>query len=301
MKTTAVKSPIPTLIFLTLCPGIFYAPAAPNQKWWEAAQTAQPQVIQTLEDLVTIESGSKDLEGLASVAVLLEKRLQALGLKTERKKTASGPGAEILVGSTQGQGSLRIMLLAHMDTVYAKDSLKTQPYRRDGTRLYGPGIADDKGGIAVILHGLKILLDSGWKNFASLTVLINPDEEIGSPGSGSFITELARQNDVVLSFEPTEARDVAGNESVVLGTAGVTRIVMKVKGRSSHAGIAPEMGRNALVEMAHQILLTRNIAESVQGGETQLDHRFDSKCEQSDPRISYRHSRCALHANWCRG
>ena len=82
------------------------------------------------------------------------------------------------------------MLIAHMDTVYAKGILATEPYRQDGNKLYGPGIADDKGGIAVILHSLAILRDAGWKDYARLTVLFNPDEEIGSIGSGELIAAL---------------------------------------------------------------------------------------------------------------
>jgi glutamate carboxypeptidase len=240
--------------------------SAPDPKWWNAAQSSQPQVIQTLQELVSIESGSKDLEGLAKMAAAIESRLKGLGMKTRREKTTSGPGGDIVIGSNEGKGKLRVMLQAHMDTVYPRETLQTQPYHRDGNRIYGPGIADDKGGIAIILHGLKILADAGWTDFASLTVLVNPDEEIGSPGSGQLITSLAAEHDVVLSFEPSESKEASDKDTVVLGTAGVTRIVMKVQGRAAHAGVAPESGRNALVELAHQIVDTRDIAESVPGG-----------------------------------
>ncbi|MBA1993681.1 M20/M25/M40 family metallo-hydrolase, partial [Escherichia coli] len=89
--------------------------------------------------------------------------------------------------------------IAHLDTVYEHGILDTQPYKVDGNRIYGPGIADDKGGIAVILHSLKILQDTGWRDYAKLTVSFNPDEEVGSIGSGEIISELADQHDVVLS------------------------------------------------------------------------------------------------------
>ncbi len=62
------------------------------------------------------------------------------------------------------------MLIAHMDTVYQRGILASEPYRVDGNRIYGPGIADDKGGIAVVLHALKILKDAGWQDYARLTV-----------------------------------------------------------------------------------------------------------------------------------
>jgi glutamate carboxypeptidase len=135
----------------------------------------------------------------------------------------------------------------------------------DGNRIYGPGIADDKGGIAVILHSLAILKERGWKDYAQLTVLFNPDEEVGSIGSGELISQLADQHDVVLSCEPTAAKSVAKNEAVLLGASGATRIDMHVTGKASHAGAAPDLGRNALVELSHQIVQTRDAYKSIPG------------------------------------
>ena len=139
----------------------------------------------------------------------------------------------------------------------------------DGERIYGPGIADDKGGIAVVLHALKILKEAGWKDFAKLTVLFNPDEEVGSIGSGELIAELADQHDFVLSCEPTVAAPAAKNDGLLLGASGTATGKMEVKGRASHAGAAPQLGRNALIELAHQLLQTRDVAKSIPG--TQLN------------------------------
>jgi glutamate carboxypeptidase len=147
--------------------------------------------------------------------------------------------------------------------------LASQPYKVDGNRIYGPGIADDKGGIAVILHALKILNDAGWRDYAKLTVSFNPDEEVGSIGSGEIIAELADQHDVVLSCEPTVAPPVAKNESLLLGASGTATGTMDVKGKASHAGAAPQLGRNALLELAHQLLQTQDVAKSIPG--TQLN------------------------------
>ncbi|HMS07163.1 MAG TPA: glutamate carboxypeptidase [Burkholderiaceae bacterium] len=239
--------------------------AAPDSALREAAQKEQPAVIDSLRAMVEIESGSHDLQGLASMARLVESRLQALGFKTERHKGSTAPGADIVVGTLKGSGKRHLMLQAHMDTVYEKGILKTQPWKVDGNRLYGPGIADDKGGIAVILHGLKLLQERGWKDFATLTVLVNADEEIGSMGSGELISKLADQHDVVLSFEPTGAKAVSKHEFVLLGAAGTARATLSVKGRGSHAGAAPELGRNAILEISHQMIQTRDIGKTVPG------------------------------------
>ena len=244
--------------------------AAPDEKLRAAAEAAQPALIETLRDMVMIESGSSDVEGLTKMADFTEARLKALGAKTERRKATRGVGADIVIGTFDGTGSRKLMLMAHMDTVYQRGILASQPYRVDGNRIYGPGIADDKGGIAVILHALKILVgDAGWRDYARLTVLFNPDEEVGSIGSGELIAELADQHDVVLSCEPTAAAPVAKNDALLLGASGTATGMMEVKGRSSHAGAAPQLGRNALIELGHQLLQTQDVAKSIPG--TQLN------------------------------
>jgi glutamate carboxypeptidase len=226
-------------------------------------------LIDTLHDMVVIESGSGDVEGLMKMADFTEARLKTIGATIERRKTTRGAGADIVIGRFEGTGTKKLMLIAHMDTVYQHGILATQPYHIDGNHIYGPGIADDKGGIAVVLHALQILKETGWHDYARLTVLFNPDEEVGPIGARDLISELADQHDVVLSCEPTEAAPAAPNESLVLGTSGIARGTMEVRGRAAHAGVAPELGRNALIELAHQILQTQDIAKSIPG--TQLN------------------------------
>jgi glutamate carboxypeptidase len=182
------------------------AHAEPDARLLAAAQKAQPALVEHLKELVLIESGSQQKDGLLKMADGLEKRLQALGFKTERIHATAGAGADNLVATLKGSGKRKIMLQGHMDTVYPPGILATQPYKVDGNRIYGPGIADDKGGLAVIVAGLQILQDAGWRDFDTLTVLMNPDEEVGSQGSSDLITRLADQHDVVLSFEPSAGR-----------------------------------------------------------------------------------------------
>ena len=241
--------------------------AAPDAALKTAAEQAQPALIETLRDMVMIESGSADTAGLARMADLVEVRLKALGFTTERRKTIRGAGADIVVGTKEGTGTRKLMLIGHMDTVYQHGILETQPYRVDGNRIYGPGIADDKSGLAVVLHALNILSDAGWHDYARLTVMFNPDEEVGSIGSGDIIAEVANQHDVVLSCEPTLAT-ANGDEPLLLGASGTATAFMEVKGRTAHAGVAPQLGRNALIELSHQLLETRDIASAVPG--TQL-------------------------------
>jgi glutamate carboxypeptidase len=259
------RAQLPYVVLLGLAAFIPAASAAPDERLKAAAEQAKPALIETLHDMVMIESGSSDVAGLKAMADFTEAWLKALGATTERRKTTRGAGADMVIGTFEGTGKRKLMLIAHMDTVYLPGILKTEPYHVDGDLIYGPGIADDKSGIAVILHGLQILKDRGWRDYARLTVSFNPDEEVGSIGSGEIISELADQHDVVLSCEPTAAR----HESLRLGASGTATGTLDVTGRASHAGGAPDRGRNALIELAHQLLQTQDVAKSIPG--TQLN------------------------------
>jgi glutamate carboxypeptidase len=261
---------MPALARCTLLAALALAAAtqatAADEKLLAAARGAQPAVIDSLREMVLIESGSQDAAGLKAMADYVEGRLRALGAVTERIPAGVGPG-EMVKGSFTGTGKRSFMLIAHMDTVYGKGILATEPYRQDGNKLYGPGIADDKGGIAVILHSLAILRDAGWKDYARLTVLTNPDEEIGSNGSGELIATLGDAHDVVLSYEPTAAKAVAQAEGVLLMAAGTAQARLAVKGVASHAGAAPDQGRNALIELSYQLLQTQDVAKGIPGAQ----------------------------------
>ena len=106
-----------------------------------------------------------------------------------------------------GSGQRKLLMIAHMDTVYTKGMGASQPFRIEGDKAYGLGISDDKGGVALILHTVQLLDQLGFKDYAQLGVLINADEEIGSAGSAAFITQLGGEYDAVLSFEGAGFQD----------------------------------------------------------------------------------------------
>lgn len=232
------------------------APArSPDSALMAAAQADKGATVKTLERLVNIETGTGNAEGMAAMADLLEAELRALGATVTRHQPDAGVAGQNLVGRIQGRGTQRILLMAHMDTVYAKGTLAKAPFRIEGDRAYGPGIADDKGGVAIILHTLRLLKARGFDGFGELVVMFNTDEEKGSFGSRALIQQLASQADFVLSFEPTQA----GKESLVLGTAGIVYYKVAVKGLAAHAGANPELGVNALVEASDIVLRTMDL------------------------------------------
>ena len=225
-------------------------------------------LIETMRELVAIESGSADVEGLDRIGDAIARRLRELGGAVEMVppsdiyRMGDTPDAigEMVVARFRGTGTRRILLLAHMDTVYQRGMLAEQPFRIDGDRAYGLGIADDKHGIAVILHVLSILQQLGVDDYETITVLINADEEVSSPGSRALITRLGREHDVVFSHEGAGADD-----RLALTTAGIGSVRLRVEGRASHAGAAPDEGRNALYELAHQIMQTRDLSDETTG------------------------------------
>ncbi|MEY2952532.1 MAG: hypothetical protein RLZZ401_619, partial [Pseudomonadota bacterium] len=177
-----------------------------------------------------------------------------------RHKALEGVVGDNIVGRIRGKGRKHILLMAHMDTVYPKGTLAKAPFRVEGNRAFGPGIADAKGGVAVILHTLRVLKAKGFDEFGSLTVMFNTDEEQGSLGSTELIHTLARESDVVLSFEPNRAV----REMLVLGTSGSATAVVSIKGRAAHSGVNPEAGINALVEAADFVLTTLDLDKPAQ-------------------------------------
>lgn len=229
-----------------------------------------PKLLKTLEILTSIESGSLDLDGLAKVAAVVSDRLKAAGMTVEHIPSKAPDNHLLLKGATlgsavygrlKGTGSKKVLLIAHMDTVYTKGMLAKQPFRVEGNRAYGLAISDDKGGIALILHTVDLLHRLGFTDFSELGVLINADEEIGSPGSSALLTRLGSEYDAVFSYEG------GGGERdwVRLATSSIAIATMKVYGKASHAGAAPEAGRNALYELSHQILKTRGLGDKAKG------------------------------------
>jgi glutamate carboxypeptidase len=241
---------------------------APESILARVRQERQPY-LDTLRDLVSIESGSSDIQGLNAIAELIAGRLRALGGEVEfveppanmvRFENTPPQTGKSIVARFKGTGTKRILLLAHMDTVYLRGMLAKQPFRVDGDRAYGLGIDDDKHGVALILHAVSVLKALNLRDYGLLTVLINGDEEVSSAGSRTLITKLGSEHDLVLSCEGAGQQD-----EIRLTTAGIAAVQLKVTGRASHAGGAPEQGRNALYELAHQILQTRDLSNAETG------------------------------------
>jgi glutamate carboxypeptidase len=224
------------------------APALDKQVHEQATQST-PAVLGLLEKLVNIDSGTANERGLDAVGALISDEARKLGMTVTLSPATAPAVGKNIVATLKGNGRAKILLMTHMDTVFADGTAAARPFRVEGDRAYGPGVMDDKGGIVMALQAIRILQQTKFNNFAHITLLVNTNEETFSKGSRGLIESLSRQHDVVLSMEPGRAAD-----GVVVWRKGSADLVIDVKGKSAHAGVAPESGRNAAMEAAHQML-----------------------------------------------
>ena len=222
--------------------------AAPRDpKVWAAAQAARSEQLKLLEQITNIDSGTGDVEGGRKVAAALIPQLKALGFAVE-SVPAEAPGLpENTVATLKGAGKGRILLIGHIDTVFGPGTVAKRPFRTDAEKAYGPGVADEKGGVVEGLYALKILHELGFKDFKQIVFLIETSEERGSPGTKVLIAKLLTDTDVELNLEPGDTPDV-----MTVWRKGSTTFHIDVAGRAAHAGIAPQDGRNAAEELIHQ-------------------------------------------------
>jgi glutamate carboxypeptidase len=192
---------------------------------------------------VDLDTPGGDAAALDGLARLVAETCARYGLEPE---LVASPGGLYLHAALRGHGSARIALLCHHDTVYPAGTAATRPFRVDGARCLGPGVADMKGGLAVAVHAAR-LLAVGTRPFGLVEVVSCPDEE-SRPGPPATIDRLAAF-DAVLCLECGRP-----NGEVVSARKGAAWLRVHAEGRAAHAGEAPGAGRNVAVALAQEAL-----------------------------------------------
>jgi glutamate carboxypeptidase len=236
--------------------GTALAAAPVHKDLYDRATQAQPAVLKLLESLVNIDSGTGSEKGLDQVGAMVAGEAKKLGMQVAFSSAAPAAGKN-LVATLHGKGKATILLMTHMDTVFADGTAAARPFRIQGDRAYGPGVMDDKGGIVIALHTIRLLQQMKFTDFKQITLLVNTNEETSSKGTVPLITSLAQQHDVTLNLEPGRVAD-----GLVVWRKGTADLQIDVKGKSSHAGVAPEAGRNAAMEAAYQMLQMAKLGDS---------------------------------------
>ncbi len=211
-----------------------------------ALRERTPLLLEQLESLVAVESPSTDLGATAQGAEAADALVkELLGTGCEQVESA---GRVHLRWS--GGGDTRVVLVMHVDTVWPMGTTARWPFDVRDDRASGPGAFDMKAGIVQGLHALSLLPD-----LTGVRILITTDEEIGSPSSRRLIEETARGAAAALVLEPSAAGALKSARK------GVSMYELVVTGRAAHAGLEPEKGVNAGLELAHQLLALETVAD----------------------------------------
>jgi len=242
---------------------------AEEQRLVDWVEGQEDEMLALLERITNINTGSLNKAGVDELAALFASELRDLGFSTSTLpgdviEMPSCPGsnysidvADHLLASRSGSSS-RLLLMGHLDTVFPIES-PFQTFRREGGVMYGPGVADMKGGLVVMLYALKALAEFGELDDMAMSILLNSDEEMGSLSSRKFLEEQAREHDWGLVYESS------GTNNLTRQRKGLGQARFVVNGVASHAGGAHEQGRSAIKELAYKIVEIENMTDYESG------------------------------------
>lgn len=205
-----------------------------------------------LKQLVETESPSHDKAAVDRVGALVQAEARRLGASVEVVHN-SKTGDHVI--ARWGGGGAGILLLCHMDTVFPIGTLASMPFREADGKIFGPGVLDMKSGIVISLAAVERLRSQGAASLP-VALLCTSDEEIGSGTSRKLIEELAARSSLVLVLEAALL-----DGSLKTWRKGVGSFHIKVKGRAAHAGGDHEKGRNAIEEIAHQVIAVQRLTD----------------------------------------
>jgi glutamate carboxypeptidase len=217
-----------------------------------------PQYIEELRTLCAIDSYSYHKPGLDAVAAWLAERLRPMGVEAtviEREHWGND-----LFGVLQGDGRGSVLLLGHIDTVYPVGTAAARPLLVEGDTILGPGTCDMKGGILSAVYTVEALLAAGYHSFGELRFLCVSDEEINERRCEDIMQQACRNCQRALVLEAARA-----NGDIVSARKGNACYTLTAHGRSAHAGVEPEKGRNTIVELAHQVLQFQSLNGWLEG------------------------------------
>lgn len=216
------------------------------------------EMLQLLERLVNIDSGSYVKKGIDQIGTILKEEYEQLGFNV-KVHNQTETGNHLSIRSAKATDP-KIILVAHMDTVFPDGTAKARPFSRGEERAYGPGIVDMKASQVAALYALKALIEAGEEAYRNVQIVLNSDEEIGSPTSRALIEEQAEGKEYALIVEPARA-----DGSIVSQRKGGGKYTLKVKGVGAHSGVEPQKGRSAIEELAHKILKFHSLTNHDEG------------------------------------
>jgi glutamate carboxypeptidase len=205
-------------------------------------------LLDELAGWVKLETPTTDAASVNRLMDVAEGELARAGAAVTRIPGRDGFGDNLIARINHAAGEKPILVAGHLDTVWSTGTLAKMPYKVNGEKAHGPGIHDMKAGSFIAFHAVRSILNQKVRTRLPITLLLTPDEEVGSPTSRDVIEREAAQAAYVLIPEPAGPGGAA-----VTARKGVGRFMMKVRGIGAHSGGAFEHGASAVVELAHQI------------------------------------------------
>lgn len=217
-----------------------------------------PAILAMTERVVNIDSGTYHTPGVSAVIDVWAAFLRDCGFEVSRRPL-QGRADQMTARRVLGEGR-RVLVLGHADTVWPAGTVAEWPFRRDGDWITGPGVGDMKSCVVMALHAIRQVLRAPPAGIGCITVLVVPDEEIGSPGSRGWIEDEARRADLCLTLEP--CRPGGG---VVVGRGAVGALYLRATGVSAHAGPARELGASAVAALAPLVAPLEALTDTARG------------------------------------
>lgn len=206
-------------------------------------------LVDLLKDLVVAESPSADPAVHEQSRLVFMSALIELGYEVHEVGRLDGPRHVYARPAHRERGSLMQLVIGHYDTVWPVGTINERPFRVDGNIIRGPGVFDMKGGLVQLVIALKTMRDLDLQPLLTPVIFVNSDEEIGSRTSTRYIRMLARRANRALVLEPA-----LGEEgSIKTERKGIGRFTITVYGKAAHAGLDPEAGASAILELSHVI------------------------------------------------
>ena len=220
-----------------------------SRRWLSAFESDLPRIVGDLEALVRLESPSDDGARVGALAAWIHDRLRERGVPAELRPCPPR-GDAVLASVAYREGGT--LLLGHLDTVWPAGTLAEMPWQLEAGRALGPGVFDMKAGIAIGMAVLQAMVRESRASPVSL--LLVPDEEVGSAASREMTVSVARRHRQVLVLEPS----LDGAAKVARKGCGVFEV--RFGGRAAHAGLEPEKGASALAELARFVAFLEGLA-----------------------------------------
>jgi len=218
-------------------------------------------ILEDIRSIVEIESPSRDAAGVNRVLESIARFFEGTGAVCDRQSTTNTLGDILRVRCDPTRNEPGILVLSHMDTVHPIGALASKlVYRREGDRVYGPGIYDMKGGLVLAVAAFRRIAQARRRTPLPITFLFTPDEELSSPTSRGIIEKEAVAQRYVLVTEP--ARD---GGKIVTARKGIGAFVIRASGQPAHAGSNPDKGRSAIIAMAEIVLAIESLNDHARG------------------------------------